>query len=79
MKLPAFEFDGEHTTEIACDGKSLSVSYHGWTCTYTTDGEIVDRGKICCNRNGRYRTFEACGKESLFVKVVIKPCGNCVK
>ena len=72
MKLPAFEFDGEQATEIACDGKSLSVSYHGWTCTYTTDGEIVDCGKICCNRNGRYRTFEARGKERLSVKVVIE-------
>ena len=72
MQLPAFEFDGEHATEIACDGKSLSVSYHGWTCTYTTDGEIVDCGKICCNRNGRYRTFEARGKGRLSVKVVIE-------
>ena len=72
MKLPAFAFDGEQTTDIVCDGKSLAVSYHGWTCTYTTDGKIIDCGKTCCNRNGRYRTFEARGKERLAVKVVIE-------
>ena len=76
MKLPAFEFDGEHSAEISCSGKSLSVSYRGWTCTYTTDGEIADCGFVCCNRNGRYRTFEARGKGSLSVKAVIKPCAN---
>ena len=73
LKLPAFEFDGERSTEVSCDGKSLSIRYHGWVCTYTSDGKIVDRNVVCCNRNGRYRMFEACGKGTLNVRVTILP------
>ena len=72
MKLPAFAFDGERATEIRCDGKSLAVSYRGWTCSYLTDGEIVDAGRTCCNRNGRYRVFEARGVKRLSVRVEIR-------
>jgi hypothetical protein len=38
---------------------------------YTTDGEIMDVGKEFCNRNGRYRAFEARGEKSLSVSVAI--------
>ena len=73
LKLPAFEFDGERSTEVSCDGKSLSIRYCGWVCTYTSDGKIVDRNVVCCNRNGRYRMFEARGKGTLNVHVTIRP------
>ena len=72
LKLPAFEFDGERRTEISCDGKSLSIRYCGWICTYTSDGEIVDRNRVCCNRNGRYRMFEAHGMGKVRVKIDIQ-------
>ena len=78
LTLPAFDFDGEGATEIACDGRALSVSYKGWTCRYSTDGEIVDTGGSACNRNGRYRVFEARGKDSLKVQISIEPQRACV-
>ena len=71
MKLPAFAFDGEHETEISCIGKTLSVRYRGWICVYETDGTIADTGKICGNRNGRYRMFEARGTGRVRVTVAI--------
>ena len=73
MTLPAFEFDGEASTEVSCDGKSLAIRYRGWVCRYATDGTIVDTGAVCCNHNGRYRVFEARGTKSVSVKVVIFP------
>ena len=74
LRLPAFAFDGEKETGICLAGKTLSVSYGGWTCRYVTDGEIVDTGKTYCNRNGRYRAFEARGVKNLTVDVTI--CEN---
>ena len=71
LTLPAFDFDGEGATEIACDGRALSVSYKGWTCRYSTDGEIVDMDAPVSNRNGRYRVFEARGRDSLKVRISI--------
>ncbi len=76
VKLPAFAFDGAAETEIRCDGKWLSVRYRGWECAYETDGGIADTGTVCCNRNGRYRVFEARGKDALCVKVEIRPIGQ---
>ena len=72
MKLPAFAFDGERETEIRLAGKSLTIRYRGWACVYETDGTIADAGKVCCNRNGRYRMFEAKGAGRLNVKVSIR-------
>ena len=72
MTLPAFEFDGETATDVSCDGKALSISYRGWVCRYETDGAIADAGAVCCNRNGRYRVFEARGAKSLEVRVSIE-------
>ena len=71
VKLPAFAFDGENETTISCDGGTLSIGYRGWTCRYESDGSIVDTGAECCNRNGRYRVFEARGEKSLSVRVTI--------
>lgn len=73
LTLPAFDFDGENGTEISCDGRTLSISYKGWTCRYSADGEIVDTGTSACNRNGRYRVFEARGNGSLKVHISISP------
>ena len=76
MTLPAFEFDGENATAVSCDGKTLSVRSRGWVCRYSTDGAIVDAGAVCCNRNGRYRVFEARGEKSLAVRVSIEASTN---
>ena len=72
MRLPAFEFDGEGHAEIKCDGKALSVVYGGWTCVFETDGGLVATGQVCCNRNGRYRVYEARGEKHLSVNVSIR-------
>ena len=72
MRLPAFAFDGERETEIASDGKTLSIRHRGWKCAYSTDGKIVDTGHVSCNRNGRYRVFEARGDRHLSVRVTIE-------
>jgi len=45
-------------------------------CTYTSDGEIVDRNTVCCNRNGRYHLFEARGTGKVRVKVAIRKEGS---
>ena len=73
LQLPAFAFDGERETEIVGGSRTLAVRYRGWECRYETDGEIVDAGMVCCNRNGRYKVFEARGDGKLSVKVVIEP------
>jgi hypothetical protein len=72
MQLPAFVFDGENDAEISCIGKSLVVHYRGWICSYLTDGTLVDTGRTCSNRNGRYRVFEARGEKSMSVTVSIR-------
>ena len=81
LRLPAFAFDGERDSEISCDCKSLCIRYCGWVCSYMTDGEIRDTGNMCCNRNGRYRVFEATGKKALTVRMLIcrAPCGGTVR
>ena len=71
LSLPAFAFDGARETEIVPNGQTLSIRYRGWTCTYTTDGVIVDTGKTFYNRNGRYRAFEARGEKTLKVDVAL--------
>ena len=77
LRLPAFAFDGERETAVACDGRSLCVRYRGWTCRYEADdGVIADTGAVCCNRNGRYRVFEARGAKSLTVRVSIEASTN---
>ncbi|MBO5222432.1 MAG: hypothetical protein J6C26_08965 [Clostridia bacterium] len=70
--LPAFCFDGESTSEIDANTHSLSVSYEGWLCRYTTNGFIVDLKRISANRNGYYRAFAAIGDGSLWVKIQIE-------
>lgn len=72
LSIPAFEFDGEAATKIVNGGTSLTVSYRGWNCVYTTNGEIVDSGQSCCNRNGRYRRFEARGVKRLSLHIEIE-------
>ena len=72
LSLPAFAFDGERETEIACAGNVLTIRYRGWRCVYVADGKIADTGAVCCNRNGRYRAFEARGRNRLVVKVSIE-------
>ena len=77
MRLPAFAFDGERETLVSCDGKSLEIRYRGWVCRYETDGTVRDTGEVCCNRNGRYRAFEARGEKSLSVRVSIESAAIC--
>lgn len=72
MTLPAFDFDGKEKTVIAAAGKSLTIAYRGWICRYETDGRIADTGRSACNRNGRYRRFEAQGEKKLTVRATIE-------
>ena len=39
-------------------------------------GAIAATGEVRCNRNGRYRVYEARGKKSLVVNVAIRRNGN---
>jgi len=74
LSLPAFSFDGAEKTVITVAAKSLTVAYRGWKCVYKTNGMIVDTGRFACNRNGRYRRFEAQGGNALEVTIAIVPC-----
>ena len=69
--LPAFYFDGEAHTEITVGEHSLTVSYGGQECKYTTDGEIVDLGRTLANRNGHYHAYLAKGQGTLRIKIRI--------
>lgn len=72
LALPAFESDGAAATQVACDGKALSVTYGGWTCRYEAeDGAIVATDVRSANRNGVYRRYEARGEKSLTVRITI--------
>ena len=77
LTLPAFQSDGCEETQIDATEKRLSVSYRGWRCVYelVSDGEIFDTGRSACNRNGRYRRFEARGAGRLNVHVSIERKG----
>ena len=70
--FPAFFFDGETHPEIAVNENTLSVSYEGSTCLYTTDGKIIDFDKTVGNRNGHYKVFLATAENSLDFKIEIK-------
>lgn len=72
LTLPAFTFDGESHSTVACEGDALTVSYGGWQCHYRTDGRIGDSGKVAANRNGYYRAFLASSSDRLSVTVMIE-------
>ena len=67
--LPAFCFDGEITPEIIADDHSLTVSYEGWVCRYTTNGTIINLNRMAANRNGHYQAFLAIGEEEIHVNI----------
>ena len=69
--LPAFYFDGEEYTEISESKNSLTVTYGGWQCRYTTDGEIIILNKTAKNRNGYYKAYLASAKSRLNIKIQI--------
>jgi hypothetical protein len=69
--FPAFSFDGEANIGVSVNENTLSVSYDGSTCLYTTDGKIVDFEKTVGNRNGHYRVFLATAEGSLNFKIEI--------
>lgn len=68
MTLPAFAFDGESESVIKCDEKTLTVAFKGSICTWTTNGRIVDSGKIYGNRNGHLRRFDVEGSRRLVIR-----------
>ncbi len=72
LMLPAFAFDGAKETLIESSESSLTVHYDGWRCCYSTDGQIVDTGNICTNRNGRYQIFRAEKAGNLTVTITIE-------
>ena len=67
--LPAFCFDGEVSPAIAAEEHSLTVTYRGGVCRYTTGGRILDLNRLLANRNGHYRAFLAEGEDRLEVRV----------
>ncbi len=69
--LPAFAFDGEACPTITAEGKTLTVSYGGWLCCYTTDGALIDLNKTAANRNGHYKAFLAKGQNTLHINITI--------
>ena len=69
--LPAFAFDGETHTEIRAEENSLTVSYEGSRCRYTTDGILVDMNQLAGNRNGHYRVFRAEAENRVKVHIEI--------
>ena len=69
--LPAFCQDGETSSMIIVNEHSLTVSYDGWICSYTTNGTILDLDMIVANRNGHYHAFLASRQNSLNVKIEI--------
>ena len=71
LMLPAFDFDGSESTVITATESSLTVTYRGWVCEYTTDGSIADTGSVGENRNGRYRAFVASSDNHLSVRIRI--------
>lgn len=71
MTLPALTSDGETETQITCDGKSLDISFNGWSCRYVTDGSIHDSGLTCGSRNGHLKRFDACGHGKLRIRASI--------
>lgn len=72
MTLPAMEYDGETHTEISCDGKTLSVSFKEWDCTYVTDSHIQDTEMTYGSRNGHLRRFDVTGTDRIHVTACIK-------
>ena len=73
LALPAFESDGATATQVACDGRTLSVQYGGWVCrSVAEDGAIVATDVRSANRNGVYRRYEARGRKSLTVRITIE-------
>ena len=70
-QIPAFFFDGEVYTEITVTENMLSISYKGWICRYTVDGQIIDNQMLCANRNGHYRSYTAVSKNKLCIQVEI--------
>ena len=77
LMLPAFQFDGREKPLIENTGKTLAVTYHGWTCRYhVEDGTIRNSGRLGCNRNGHYALFRAEGTKHLAVRIEIIPANN---
>jgi len=72
VMLPALLFDGEVKTEVFGDSQSLTVSYDGWECVYTTDGKIHALERLGGNRNGHYEAFCAVGYQTVTVCIRIK-------
>ena len=72
LMLPVFDFDGESHTEIDCAGDRVEILYHGYKCSYSTNGSILDTGKIGCNRNGHYKIFYVVGQGEIKTKVSIE-------
>lgn len=70
--LPAFFFDGEKYTEIKQSENELCVSYEGYVCRYTVNGEITDTNTVTANRNGHYKKYVAYADKELTVGIKIE-------
>lgn len=59
ISLPALLTDGDSTANLKICENQAVITRRGWTCTYTTNGKILDTGTVMANRNGHYRRLVA--------------------
>ena len=70
--FPLFAFDGERHTDIFSAGSDVWVTYRGYRCRYTTDGDIKLQETVYENRNGRYRAAAIYGETQVTLYVSIE-------
>lgn len=59
ISLPALLTDGDSIADLKICENQAVITWRGWTCTYTTNGKILDTGTVMANRNGHYRRLVA--------------------
>lgn len=69
--LPVLAFDGETHPAVTVNPSSVTVTYEGRVCRYTTNGRITDTQAAAANRNGLYRIFCASACEQLRIHIEI--------
>ncbi len=72
--IPVFYFDGAEKTkiELSADKKTLTVSYAGHKCVYSSESEFCETGVILPNRNGEYKLFRIFGESSVHLNIVLE-------
>ncbi len=69
--FPVIAFDGKNYGECEFTDNSVSVSYLGHRCIYTTDGKINSKNLMYANRNAHYLCMSASAKNSVSLKIKV--------